>query len=480
MSDEFWQRAFQRSDEAMLALDGDGTIVELNDAFLAMLGGARTDYVGTCSAAIVPKDDGTWAQLKADGRVRRVVTTTTSRGDEIVAEISGTMIEPGRALLFVRDVTERTVRELSAQRYQLLSRYAKDIVLFLARDGRIVEANEAAIYAYGYGRDALLALRIHDLREQTTVHNVETLLNEAFEAGARFTTTHRRKDGTTFPVEVSSRSAVIGGQWMLLSIIRDITHQTELHAQLVQADRLSAFGLMAAGIAHEINNPLAYAMTNGELLQRTMDRVKVELAGATPETAQTVVTRALGMLREREQSLETMREGLARVRTIVRDLSTFTRDDKAPQFVDVRAVLESTVRLSHGELEHRVRVVRDYDNVPHVVGHAARLGQVFLNLVINAAQAVEDGGTIEIRAESSDDAVMVDVKDDGPGIDAALRERIFQPFFTTKAAGKGTGLGLYISRTLVTEMGGTITALPSTPRGTIMRVTLPRARAGHL
>jgi signal transduction histidine kinase len=210
-----------------------------------------------------------------------------------------------------------------------------------------------------------------------------------------------------------------------------------------------------------------------------MDRVKTELAAATPETASAVAPRVLGMLRERDQSLETMREGLARVRTIVRDLSTFTRDDKAPQFVDVRAVLESTVRLSHGELEHRVRVVRDYDAVPHVVGHAARLGQVFLNLVINAAQAVDDGGTIEIHAESSDDSVMVDVKDDGPGIDAALRERIFQPFFTTKAAGKGTGLGLYISRTLVTEMGGTITALPVAPRGTIMRVTLPRARAGH-
>ena len=480
MSDPFWERAFQRSGEAMVVLDGDGTIVELNDAFLAMFGGARPDYLRRRFDTIDPEDQGAWKQLESDGQVRRVITTKTARGDDLVAEVSGTVIEPGRALLLLRDVTERTVREVSAERYQLLSRYANDIVLFLARDGRIVEANEAAIHAYGYGRDVLLSLRIHDLREQETLHNVETLLAEAFEAGARFTTTHKRKDGTTFPVEVSSRSAVIGGQWMLLSIIRDVTDQTELHAQLVQADRLSAFGLMAAGIAHEINNPLAYAMTNGELLQRTMDRVKAELTSATPETAQAVATRALAMLREREQSLETMREGLARVRTIVRDLGTFTRDDRSPQFVDVRAVLESTVRLSHGELEHRVRVVRDYDAVPHVVGHAARLGQVFLNLVINAAQAVEDGGTIEIRAESSDDAVMVDVKDDGPGIDAALRERIFQPFYTSKATGKGTGLGLYISRTLVTEMGGTIIALPSTPRGTIMRVTLPRARPGHL
>ncbi len=479
MSDTFWERAFQRSGEAMLSLDGDGRIVDLNDAFLAMFGGMRSDHLGKSCDAIAAEDQHAWFQLTRDGRVRRVITTKTARGDDLVAELTGTMIEPGRAIMFLRDVTERTIRELSAERYQLLSRYAKDIVLFLSRDGRIVEANEAAIYAYGYGRDELLGMRIHQLRDESTVGNVKTLLTEAFEAGVRFSTTHKRKDGAPFPVEVSSRSAIIGGQWMLLSVIRDITNQTELHAQLVQADRLSAFGLMAAGIAHEINNPLAYAMTNGELLQRTMDRVKTELAGATPESGYAVATRALGMLREREQSLETMREGLARVRTIVRDLSTFTRDDKTPQFVDVRAVLESTVRLSHGELEHRVRVVRDYDSVPHVVGHAARLGQVFLNLVINAAQAVDDGGTIEIRAESSDDTVMVDVKDDGPGIDAALRERIFQPFFTTKPAGKGTGLGLYISRTLVTEMGGTIMALPSTPHGTIMRVTLPRARAGQ-
>jgi signal transduction histidine kinase len=171
-----------------------------------------------------------------------------------------------------------------------------------------------------------------------------------------------------------------------------------------------------------------------------------------------------------------MREGLDRVRTIMRDLRTFSRDGGEPVRVDVRAVLDSTLRLSQGEIELRARVVRRYGETPFVFGHAARLGQVFLNLVVNAAQAVDRGGTIEVSSDFDDDHVYVAVQDDGSGIDPALRKRLFEPFVTTKPPGEGTGLGLYISRTLVNEMGGTIESLPATPRGTIMRVTLPRAR----
>jgi PAS domain S-box-containing protein len=362
------------------------------------------------------------------------------------------------------------------QRYELLLRYANDIVLFIGRDGRILDANEAAIAAYGYPRKELLECRIHDLREETTRENVDGQMNRAFDTGIRFDSTHRRKDGSTFFVEVSSRATTMNEEWILCSIIRDVTEQRELQARLIQSDRLSAFGLMAAGIAHEINNPLAYAMTNAELLEHFLARVKTELAASTPETAMRTIDQLRAKIDEREQSLQIMREGLDRVRTIVRDLRTFSRDDGKPSRIDVRVVLDSTLRLSHGELDHRARVIRSYGEMPNVMGHAARLGQVFLNLVVNAAQAIEPGGTIELSSNFDDDHVFVAVKDDGKGIDQELKNKLFEPFVTTKAAGEGTGLGLYISRMLVDEMGGSIEAIPATPRGTIMRVKLPRAR----
>ncbi|MFS8067620.1 MAG: PAS domain S-box protein, partial [Byssovorax sp.] len=156
----------------------------------------------------------------------------------------------------------RDDHESLSRRYELLRRYARDIVLFLDRDGVIFDANHAAVDAYGYAHDELVGMNVRRLRAEETRAAVVGQLEDAFKTPLLFETIHRRKDGTTFPVEVDTRSADLGGERVILSIVRDLSERSELQANLLQADRMAAVGTLAAGVAHEINNPLAYAIAN--------------------------------------------------------------------------------------------------------------------------------------------------------------------------------------------------------------------------
>ncbi len=254
-----------------------------------------------------------------------------------------------------------------------------------------------------------------------------------------------------------------------VSSLRARADRDRLTAQLVQADRLAAMGTLAAGVAHEINNPLAYVVASHAFMSEALGHVR-----------QRVSDPALGELGE---ALDDAREGAERVRQIVRDLRTFSRvDDARTGPVDLHRVLESSLGIAGNELKHRARVVKDYRPVPPVVANEAKLGQVFLNLVINAAQAVAAGhvDANEIRITTSTDdrgRAVVEVSDSGPGVPPELRERIFEPFFTTKRIGEGTGLGLSICRNLVAAAGGEISVEGASGRGATFRVVLPAAPA---
>jgi signal transduction histidine kinase len=240
-------------------------------------------------------------------------------------------------------------------------------------------------------------------------------------------------------------------------------------ASLIVADRLASLGRLAAGVAHEINNPLAYVVMNTsaalEDLQRALPKADPLLRPGLEEAA---------------AALREARAGSERVRLIVRDLKLFSRVDvEARDPVDLAKVIESSIGIAWNEIRHRARLVKDFSPLPEVVASESRLGQVFLNLLVNAAQAIEPGAPdqneIRIVTRREGDRAVAEVRDTGCGIPQELRKRIFEPFFTTKPPGVGTGLGLAICHTIVSELRGELTVESTPGKGTTFRVSLPLA-----
>jgi two-component system, NtrC family, sensor kinase len=273
--------------------------------------------------------------------------------------------------------------------------------------------------------------------------------------------------GGLLTAEISSLRLVFAGQPATLVSARDLTERKQIQARLVVADRLASVGTLAAGVAHEINNPLAFVISNLSFLSEELQAITLLL----PE----------GRLSEVEEVLRETNEGVNRVRLIVQDLKTFSRgDEEQPTAVDLRRVIESALMLARGELRHRANVVKEVSEVPLVEGSEARFGQVVLNLLINAAHAISAGqpdkNEIRVTLRSESNHAIIEVKDTGCGMPREVMDRIFDPFFTTKPVGEGTGLGLSICHGIITGFGGEITANSEVGRGSTFRISLPAIR----
>src|SRR5205085_300218 len=253
-------------------------------------------------------------------------------------------------------------------------------------------------------------------------------------------------------------------------MVSDVSDRRKLQAQLMLADRMSSLGTLSAGVAHEINNPLAYVIASLDLV-----------ADRLPEIA-SMLGREGGQFLE--QQVQRAREGTDRVRKIVRDLKSFSRaDEETVTVTDLVKSLNTSLTLVWNEIKHRARLVKDFDRLPPVRANEARLGQVFINLFVNAAQAMPEGNIEhnELRVVGRTDALgnaVVEIHDTGCGIPPDHLDRIFEPFFTTKPVGEGTGLGLAICHGIVTSLGGTLSVQHTeVGKGTVFRVVLPAAKA---
>jgi two-component system, cell cycle sensor histidine kinase and response regulator CckA len=376
-------------------------------------------------------------------------------------------------ITFVNDISSRAatsqaLRE-SEKRFRDLVDGAPDGVAILrgpnvmflnARAAKLLGLENAA---QGTGRRITEFLHPDDRERAAT--RIRKLLSEGgLDERAEYRSIDGR--GEEHTVEISSIPIEYQGGPAVLAFARDVTERKRMEIKLLEADRLTALGVLSAGVAHEINNPLAYVLLNLEYLKRELPK-----AAADPSRIESLMVR-----------VQDACHGADRVASIVRDLRTFARgEETARQPVSLETAIEAAVNIAYPEIRTRARLERRYQTVPAVDGNAGRLEQVFLNLLLNAAQAFPEDSEeldnlIRVSLRSEGDHVVAEVTDNGPGIAPELLGRIFDPFFTTKPVGVGTGLGLPICRGIVQTHGGEITVDSKPGAGAVFTLSFPASK----
>jgi len=475
----------------VLSIDADGRVLCCNDAGAEVLGVSASELIGRR-----PSDFATLCaegvQLPAERHPIAIALRTRASHDAGIVEIrrrdgsirwarleTVPLLEPlgaDRVLLTVTDVTASHDVELALRAERRRLARAGD------RFRRVLESVPDAIAVYheqgfGYANASLVALlgyeSIADLvgREVAKVLPGHTPLSRGGSETrpALREESWRRVDGTVVVVEIAAHGIDLDGEEGTLLIARDITERKRAQMELVQSTRLASVGTLAAGVAHEINNPLAYVIANLELMT---DELR-GLDGAVPPAR----------LEELIAMAEDASSGADSVRKIVRGLKLFSRvDEERRVILDVSGVMDVSINMATNEIRHRARLVKEYGHVPRIEADEGRLGQVFLNLLVNAAQAIPEGNVAanEIQVTTRTDGAgraVIEIRDTGAGIPPEELGRIFDPFFTTKPIGVGTGLGLSICHGLIGEIGGELHVESTVGTGTMFRITLPAATA---
>jgi PAS domain S-box-containing protein len=442
------------SESATVSLPSPGPSLASEEDFLAR--------AGIAAALLVPVR---WGQ-HGYGVLFLGARTTEVGGEDPVAFARVLGAQMGQAI-GLAEAFERL--QASEEKFRALSDAIDDRVIVLDRRRRAVGVYGRWTGKDGWSRDQILNQPIEDILGPDTQGVHASAHDRAFAGESVVYEWSGEHDGQT-KFEQTIVSPIRDGKGEVTAIVRvsrDVTEQKRTQAQLMVSDRLASVGMLAAGVAHEINNPLAAVTANLEMAAQ-------ELAGLPGNSISVAI---LASLRE---SIGDASEGAERVRQIVRDLKLFSRSEENERrcAVDVEQVVESSLRMAWNEVRHRAHVVKDYGVVPMVLANESRLGQVFLNLLVNAAQALPPG-----RADSNEiglgvaldvsGQVAVEVRDTGAGMPPEVLKKLFTPFFTTKPRGVGTGLGLNICQRIVTELGGTMTVTSVVGQGTTFRVLLP-------
>jgi two-component system NtrC family sensor kinase len=478
--------AVRSLNSAVTITDMNTNIIYINPVHKRVFGYELEELIGKKSSILYPFDDpsgiskkiyeailivgweGERLGMRKNGEVFPVYEKTS-----VVKDKDGKQIG---IVSVVEDITlrkrlEQALKE-SEERYRTLVETAKSAIIAIDEDGRITLFNPSAEELFGYTKEEVENREFNMLIPERHKDFYRLGLENHFGAeisgllGKTIEITGLKKDGREFPIEVSLSACRIGGRRILTAIIFDITERKNLQEQLIQSAKLAAVGELIAGVAHEVNNPLAVVMGYSEMIlgEENIDE-------------------------QIRKSVDVIYNEANRARKVIQNLLSFARKHSPEKlYTHINDVLEKTLSLKKYDLrKNNIEVIKELDpNLPATMADPNQLQQVFLNLIINAEQAmIEKEGkrriTITSRVKngqsrirpSGDDIIEISFRDTGPGISEKNMKNIFDPFFTTKPVGKGTGLGLSVSYGIIKEHGGEIYAVSKEGEGATFFIELP-------
>jgi PAS domain S-box-containing protein len=506
-SEAFYHSLVESLPQNIIRKDLEGRFTFVNQRGCATMGKPLPDIVGKTDFDLFPRELA--EKYRADDRqvlesgtpLQTVEEHRTATGQKLYVQIiKGPIYDAqgekiGTQVMFW-DVTERHQWEEalaeSERRYRQLTEAALDGIIVTDQQGRITLFNPAAERIFGYTAAEALGRVLDDLvppeappvvarfRDRATPevwHGHETVPQQGGaeqRIGRPAEMRGKRRDGQEFPLELSLNMINLGGDVQFLATVRDLTERNRMRTALVQSEKMASIGLLSAGVAHEINNPLAYVGNNLAVLERDLkglmglldhyeahrDRLPPEVVRRAREMADNLdlvyVRENLGRV------LVRTRDGVQRVARIVQSLRGLARTDRPRlEFASLPELVDMSLEMVRGRLQRRaIRVEQDYQ-ATRICCVPAQIAQVLLNLLVNALQAIETksgeaGGVIRIASRVEGKELHLEVSDTGSGIEPHDLARLFDPFFTTKPVGEGTGLGLSITHGIVTGHGGRI------------------------
>jgi PAS domain S-box-containing protein len=474
-----FKQLVEMSGDGLAIIGEDRTMQYISPGGERILGVRSEDVVGTASMMRTHPDDVHKLVYNPPGELRNyLVRVLHGDGsyrwiDTISKNLTRDPAVRGHVTAF-RDVTARVQAEEALKRSEANLRMVLEkspTLTVVHRDGVALYVSRALVDRLGFTDSsemigANMLERVHPDDRQKVMERISLTTSGGHAEPIEVRFIHR--DGSLVIVEAVGYPLVFDEQPAIVVFCVDVTERREMYARMAVADRMVSVGTLAAGVAHEINNPLAYVIGNLELLARELPAMVAGTSRFPPQEMSAIVADA--------------RDGAVRVAAIVRELRALSRTDDASKGpIDLEPVLASCLKMVGNELRHRARVFTSIPaDLPPVEANASRLGQVFLNLLVNAAHAIPDGrgdaATIRVRAYAESGNVIVEVADTGVGIPPHVIGRIFDPFFTTKPIGQGTGLGLPISHEIVRSVGGSIDVESTPGAGTTFRVVLPASQ----
>ena len=522
-SEEKFFKAFQSSPDAVvISSKKDGVFLEANESMFKLMGYTREELIGRSSLQL-----GIWVnpgerdeilrRMDRDGEVRNVEIRVRIKSGEVrTCQWSSAVIDFKKdecLIVTLRDITvqKENDRQLMKNRAELLVKHEqlsalfsqiesakreweltldciRDMVVLLDRSGKVKRCNRATAEFFGIpyelmpGTDWSGLLQEKGIAEPGPAEGSLELYYQRADRWLFFTRypylDHGISIGAVLTIHDTSRR-----KRAAVALEKAYAELKEIHAQMLQQEKMASLGQMAAGIAHEINNPTGFIISNLGTLRKYLERLvefmamqsaKGALANDEELTAarkQLKVDRIIGDI---PSLIDESLEGADRMKKIVRDMKRFSRsDDSEPTLSDLKECLESTINIVWNELKYKAVLKKEYGELAPISCYPQQLNQVFMNLLVNAAHAIESQGEIGIRTWQEADAVFIAISDTGSGIPDEIRNRIFEPFFTTKEIGKGTGLGLSISYDIVKKHGGNIWVESAPGRGTTFTIKLP-------